>query len=30
MARIDPLKPEDMDPEQRQTYDDVAARGGRN
>lgn len=29
MARIDPLKPEDMTPEQRETYDEVAARGGR-
>ena len=29
MARIDPLKPEDMNDEQRQAYDDVAARGGR-
>ena len=29
MARIDPLQPEDMNPDQRQAYDEVAARGGR-
>jgi 4-carboxymuconolactone decarboxylase len=29
MARIDPLKPEDMNDEQRQAYDEVIAKGGR-
>ena len=29
MARIDPLKPEDMNDEQGQAYDEVVARGGR-
>lgn len=29
MARIDPLKPEDMNDEQRQAYDEVVAKGGR-
>lgn len=29
MARIDPLKLEEMTPEQRQVHDEVAARGGR-
>lgn len=29
MARIDPLKPEDMNAEQRATYDDALAKGGR-
>ena len=29
MARIDPLKPEDMNDEQRQAHDEVIAKGGR-